>query len=301
VIYKAPTAVLMTVALALLVGIILWYRTGLVSRDALIAVSLSLLLVRTVIWTCGVTFPNWANIVANSLMLLPLMVWLAPRLLAAGSYSETWAAVCLTTAVVVYGGMAMASNFNLGIRHVLPLLPFLHLACGIIVARMLWRWGKIGALLAGGLGMSLAIESCSAWPGYISFFNAPSGGWRGGVFKLSDSNLDWGQDLKLLADWQKAHPDKILYLCYFGTADPNYYGIRHVDLWGGYDLATEVTLPKPDVPGIIAMSATRLQGTYMTQQQRDMYSPLEKCEPREILGGTIYLYDWPLRAPTTQQ
>src|SRR5205085_7860262 len=134
--------------------------------------------------------------------------------------SEWWDAVCLTVPVIIYGGMAMASNFNLGIRHVLPLLPFLHIAIGIIVSRMLWRWGKIGALLAGGLAMSLAIESCSAWPNYPSFLNSPAGGWRAGVFKLSDSNLDWGQDLRLLADWQKTHPDKLIYLSYFGTADP---------------------------------------------------------------------------------
>jgi hypothetical protein len=230
-----------------------------------------------------------------------IVIRLIPILVKRTQQAESWAAVCLIAPVVIYGGTAMMSNFNLGIRHVLPLLPFLHLACGIIVSRMVWRWGKIGTLLAGGLGMALAIESLSAWPGYIGFFNAPAGGWRGGVFKLSDSNLDWGQDLRLLADWQKAHPDKNLYLCYFGTADPAYYGIRRIELWGGYDLGQQI-IPSSDMPpGIIAISATRLQGTYMTQPQRDLYSPLHKCEPREILGGTIYLYDWPLRPPTTQQ
>jgi hypothetical protein len=301
VIYKTPTAVLVTALFALLVPIGISIRRGFEPWDALVGVAAILLLWRIVSWAIGQPWSaNWtANL--NGVIIGLIVVRLIPILLKRTQQTEWWAAVCLITPVIIYGGTAMMSNFNLGIRHVLPLLPFLHLACGIIVSRMLWRWGTIGALLAAGLGMALAIESCSAWPGYISFFNAPAGGWRGGVFKLSDSNLDWGQDLKLLADWQKAHPDKNLYLCYFGTADPDYYRIKRVELWGGYDLSQQIIPGAEMPPGIIAMSATRLQGTYMTPQQRDLYSPLHKCEPREILGGTIYLYDWPLRPPTTQQ
>ena len=116
--------------------------------------------------------------------------------------------------------------------------------------------------------MALAVESCSAWPNYIAFFNAPSGGTRNAVFKLSDSNLDWGQDLKLLADWHKEHPDKLIYLCYFGTADPSYYGINRVDLPGGYVFSSQFGMPQPQIPGIIAMSVTDLQGTYMSKEMR---------------------------------
>jgi len=65
--------------------------------------------------------------------------------------------------------------------------------------------------------------------------------------------------------------------------------------------ATKLNVPNPQMPCIIAVSVTNLQGTYMSKDLRDLYAPLKKCEPREILGGTIYLYDFPLRAPTTQQ
>ena len=49
---------------------------------------------------------------------------------------------------------------------------------------------------------------------------------------LSDSNIDWGQDLKLLANWQKKHPDTPMYLWYFGTADPHYYGMHYINMPG---------------------------------------------------------------------
>ncbi len=299
ILFKTPTALLVTGLIALLAATILWVRRGPTLWDLLIGASLLLLLVRVVLWMAGVTFPNGGNIAWNIVMFLPLFVRIVPIFIKQTAHSETWASVCLLTAVVIYGTMAMSSNFNLGIRHVLPLLPFLHIAIGVIVSRMVWRWGKIGVVLVAGLGMSLAVESCSAWPDYLAFFNAPAGGWRNGEFKLSDSNLDWGQDLGLLAKWHTLHPDKILYLCYFGTADPDYYKIQHVDLPGGYILATQAKLPSDS--GIIAMSVTNLQGTYMTKELRQLYAPLHKLEPREILGGTIYLYDWPLKPPTTQQ
>ena len=57
----------------------------------------------------------------------------------------------------------------------------------------------------------------------------------------------------------------------------------------------------PKEPGILAISATNLQGTYMGKDLRGYYAPLQKFEPRDILGGTIYLYDFPLKPPTTQQ
>ena len=246
--------------------------------------------------------PSWFNLVFNLAMLAPLVVRIFPVVIRSGASSDTWLLVCLITPMVLYGGSAMASNFNLGIRHVLPLLPLLHLALGVAAARLLARWGQIGALVIGFLGVSLAIESCAAWPNYISFFNAPSGGQRGGIGKLSDSNLDWGQDLTLLADWHKAHPQKNVYLCYFGMADPTFYGISpRIDLPGGYELSQKQ--PLPNVPGVIAMSATDLQQTYTywSPQVRDYFSPLWQYEPREVLGGTIYLFDWPLKAPTTQQ
>jgi hypothetical protein len=298
VLLKTPTAVLVAGAMALVAPILISLRRGVRTWDILSGLALLLLVMKLTMWAFGAQHSGNFNAGWNATILVLIVARLMPILITRVPHAEWWDAICLIVPVLIYGGMAMASNFNLGIRHVLPLLPFLHLAVGIIVSRMLWRWGKVGAVLAAGLGMSLAIESCSAWPNYIAFLNAPAGGWRGGVYKLSDSNLDWGQDLLLLADWQKAHPEKLLYLCYFGTADPDYYKIKRIDLPGGYVLASQVGWPQ--APGILAFSATDLQGTYMGKEMREQYAPLRKLEPREILGGTIYLFDWPLRPPTTQ-
>ena len=50
-------------------------------------------------------------------------------------------------------------------------------------------------------------------------------------------------------------------------------------------------------PGIIAISATALQGIYtgnlIDDATRQQYAQLLRTEPLEVLGGSIYLYRWP--------
>ena len=203
-----------------------------------------------------------------------------------------WTTICLSCVIVIYGLAAIAGNLNLGLRHLLPIYPFIYLAIGLAFAR-LWRWKPRAGLIVGLLlGFGLLAETLQAFPDYIPFFNAAAGGAQGGVDILSDSNLDWGQDLKLLADWQKKHSDTPLYLCYFGTADPHYYGLKYVSLPGSTqgDAEPPPALTSLSDRGVIAISATHLQGTYLPAPLRRFYGRLRKQEPIGVLGGSIYLY-----------
>jgi hypothetical protein len=217
----------------------------------------------------------------------------------AGSLSSVfsptaWTALCLGLPAAIYFSAAMSTNLNLGIRHVLPVYPLLFAAVGLATAR-LWDARPTLTLVAGPvLIAALAIESCSAYPNYIPFFNAFAGGSRGGLRLLSDSNLDWGQDLPLLAAWQHDHPDVKLYLGYFGSADPAYYGIRYTNIDEGF---ADGPSPQPIVgPAVLAISATTLQGTYCRQVAgRPTWSTLWKLKPIDVLGGSIYLFHVPAR------
>jgi hypothetical protein len=151
--------------------------------------------------------------------------------------------------------------------------------------------------LIAAIAIALMTETLSAYPDYLAFFNIAAGGERGGIRFLGDSNLDWGQDLPLLARWQQDHPDLQLYLCYFGTADPRHYGIRYISLPGGYVLD-----PPPrtlTAPGVIAINTTVLQGIYSSTDSdtRAFYAPLRNRQPIDCLGGSIYLYDFSPKSP----
>jgi hypothetical protein len=210
-------------------------------------------------------------------------------------WERWWAAACLAGPVAAYVGMAMASNLNIGVRHILPVYPLLYVAAGWVLSRAARRWGRPAAVTVTAIVGAVAVETAVAAPDFLSFFNAPSGGARGGIRLLGDSNLDWGQDLPALAAWQRAHPDRRLYLSYFGTARPRYYGIRYLvfdpaltpQLRSGAAPAAEM----PDEPGVLAVSATMLQGVYMHPPHRAKYDFVRRREPMAVLGGSIYLYD----------
>jgi len=99
----------------------------------------------------------------------------------------------------VFFAAAMTSNIDIGIRYILPAIPFLYLFAAIQLARPGWVW------LLACLMLCSAIETAAVHPDYLSYFNFAAGGpSRGDRFAL-DSNLDWNQDVYRLADWIHAN------------------------------------------------------------------------------------------------
>jgi hypothetical protein len=79
--------------------------------------------------------------------------------------------------------VAMTSNINIGVRHVLPIYAPLAI-CAAVAIRVRW----LNALLIAWL----VIGSAFAHPDYLPWFNAFAGKEPHRI--LNDSNLDWGQD-----------------------------------------------------------------------------------------------------------
>ncbi len=205
----------------------------------------------------------------------------------------SWTAIALAVPFLLYLLMAMRTNLNIGFRHILPIYPFAFIAIGWAASRALERFGRRAMIFSILLLLALSTESLSAFPNFIPFFNIAAGGSRGGFHLLGDSNLDWGQDLPLLLDWQKQHPQVPLYLSYFGLVDPTSYGIKYIPLPGGYHYDPKPAWPT--TPCVMAVSASYLQGLYVDPQlYQEFYKPLARQHPIEILGGSIYLYAYPM-------
>lgn len=163
----------------------------------------------------------------------------------------------------VYGLACLTSHFDIGLRHVMPIYPVLFVLAG---ANVFWLLGErpvfkiaLAALLVGTM-----TESLAAWPNYLAFFNRFVGGPRNGYHYLVDSSLDWGQDLPGLRQWLEKNAPAAnappVYLSYFGTGDPKFYGINALLLPGFFDLNTPQTFPLQG--GVYCLSATMLQGVY---------------------------------------
>jgi hypothetical protein len=203
---------------------------------------------------------------------------------------------------------SLRTNLNLGVRHILPLYPFVFLMVGIAAVRALRLWPRTAPIVLAALGASLAAETLAAYPNYIPFFSqgsrlvenlakrADEGRKARGFYLLGDSNLDWGQDMPALAQWRLEHPEGTLYIDCFGLVDPAVYGLKdyvNVDTVQRESVFHPRAQPLETItePGYLAISATQLQGIYRDARARAIRQPLRMLDPYAILGGgSIYIY-----------
>jgi hypothetical protein len=191
---------------------------------------------------------------------------------------EKW----LIAAPLAFFLLACFSKTQIGLRHVLPVYPFLAVLGGLGLSKLPRRaaWGLSAWLAAGVLWSG---------PHYIGYFNELAGGPAGGVKWLADSNLDWGQGLPALAAELRKRGNPAVYLSYFGTDDPSYHGIRyHPVAW--YPIVDRREgLAKPGEPLLFAVSATNLQTVYFADH--GVFDWLKARTPLAVPGGSIFLYD----------
>jgi hypothetical protein len=203
-----------------------------------------------------------------------------------------YAATPLVALIVIYMAFALTTHLNIGHRHLLPIYPALCILAGgaaywlesflqrpsVPVAqsgrdRRKQRsqaratTSRSPAVVAAGVATAVLLawhvgESLTIRPDYLAYFNQLAGGPSEGYKHLADSSLDWGQDLPALKKWldrEGLQPPGAtnVYLSYFGTARPEYYGIQATMLPGFIDRRP----PQPPVPlkgGVYCVSATVL-------------------------------------------
>jgi hypothetical protein len=137
--------------------------------------------------------------------------------------------VLILIMLIVYAlTFTVAVKINIGLRYMLPIFPALHiLASRLVIVRIKdkIKWAVLAAIIIFYAGATLNVH-----PHYLSFFNSFTGGPKNGYNYLIDSNIDWGQDLPLLKKYMDENKIDEIKLGYFGTADPNIYGIKFTPL-----------------------------------------------------------------------
>ncbi len=198
----------------------------------------------------------------------------------------------LAIPVAIYFTLAILSRFNIGVRHLLPIYPFLFVLIGGAIQE-LWRDGfrikRTGLII---VGLWYLVSVVSSYPHYLSYFNEIAGGPKNGHKVLLDSNLDWGQDLKGLKPWLDRHGIKQIQLAYFGTAEPRYYGID--DFYSTENLRRwtaaaggEVTLPE-----YLAISANFLYGgeLFLPVELAQRFNRYKSRRPVASIGDSILVF-----------
>jgi len=128
-----------------------------------------------------------------------------------GSTPENLALALIPLAMLA---VAMTSRINIGVRHILPLYPFLALAAAVAVV-WLWHRGKAARVTVAALLVWFFAGTTLAHPDYLAWFNEVAG--RHPERVAADSNLDWGQDLLRLAAVAETENLSPLYVDYWGS------------------------------------------------------------------------------------
>jgi hypothetical protein len=202
--------------------------------------------------------------------------------------------IALLVPVAVVLGVAMSTNLDYGVRYVFPMLPFLCVWIGGLLApvRSLKSVAAPAprAALAWALVLAAGLETAASLPYPLAFFNRAAGGPGRGDRIVNDSNVDWGQGLIALRDELKRRGISRVHLAYHGTVDPALYGIDYVPYTGG------VPGPESDwiavssyfFVGLPARMTTSL-GQSEEAIQLDM-RPLWKRTPDARPAGCMYLF-----------
>ncbi len=189
---------------------------------------------------------------------------------------------------------------NIGLRHLLPVYPFLYLAAGRLLPRpggaapARRRWP--GWAIASGVLACLAwnvVEAATIAPYHLAYFNELVGGPRQGHLYLLDSNLDWGQSSKALRRYVESENLPTIYCAYSGNGDPWYYGVRYqyAPGSGNLDNAKErpVRVPEGLPRELLAVSAMVLHSVHFTDTE--VWAPLRRQKPIAMPGYSFFVFD----------
>jgi hypothetical protein len=198
------------------------------------------------------------------------------------------AKIVILTPVLVLFVFALSTKINLGIRYLLPIFPLLYVFVSFLAEK--FSLEDIKETIKGKLSFAgffsiiflfliswHFISSIKTYPHYLAYFNEAIGGSKNGMRYITDSNLDWGQDLKRLADYVEKHDIEKIHLDYFGKANPKYYLKNKYIEWSANK--------KPE-PGWYAISATYFQQANVYGD----YQWLKNVKPYTTIGYSILIF-----------
>lgn len=199
--------------------------------------------------------------------------------------------------ITLYVFLSVTGNLNIGLRHLFPIILFLYFFVAKMLAQFIRRQlhseehmapekqlnRRIYSVIGIGFSVWVIVIPFFSYPNYLSYFNEAIGS-KNGYRYVTDSNYDWGQDMKRIQAFVAANNIDTIRVDYFGGAEPSYYlGNTYKPWYGG--LTPEA--------GWYALSSFFIQeNTYKTivpgtPSYRDW---LWKFKPVARAGESIFIY-----------
>ncbi len=195
--------------------------------------------------------------------------------------------------------VAMVSRMNIGVRHILPLYAFFAVLIGgamwaLIQRHRAWIY-VVGILLA-----YQAVTAIRMYPAYMAYANEFWGGPTQTWKLLSDSNVDWAQQLKATKRYLDENHIQDCWIIYFAqpVVDLNYYGIpcRILPTMDSVWTNEEIDTPS-EIDGTLLFSAGDLSGFEFGPGKLNPYEQFKTMRPVASIDYGIYVFQGHFKIP----
>lgn len=193
---------------------------------------------------------------------------------------------------ILFFAASMMGGLNIGVRHILPIWPFLIVAG----SGALWAFAKqrkAAQIVIAALLLFHAASAAATAPSYIAYANELWGGTNATHRVLKDSNVEWGQNMKIARQWlaQEGVTD-----CWFaayghGALNAAQQPCRLLPAFG-WSAAHLVDATPPVINGTVLLSAIVLP-----PRGGPEYAPITSTPPIAVLGGSVLVYRGTYRVP----
>ena len=186
----------------------------------------------------------------------------------------------------IFLAASCASDINMGIRHILPVLPFL------ILFAAAGTWALLSQCRRGLLVCAVAIilhaaSSLHAFPNYIAYSNEFWGGPSNTYKYLADSNVDWGQSMKEAKAYLDRAQPKSCWMIHAYNDMGSDYGIPC-----GETSEFKVDKPPQHFSGTVIVTAGALAGILNYTGGARTAAMFRNLQPKAKLGGSaLFVYE----------
>src|SRR6185369_2110173 len=205
----------------------------------------------------------------------------------------------LLVPVAFYLVVALVVGMNIGVRHILIVYVFLYVLIGG-AAWALIRKSRKWAYAVGVLLLAHAASSVMAFPNYIPYSNELWGGPSQTHKYLTDSNADWGEQLKSVKQYLDQRGVKDCWFVYFaaGVAEPSYYGIPCKPLPTINTLWLNEPIEVPEsIDGPVLISASNLSSVEFGPGPLDPYGQFKLLKPTAVIDRGVFVFDGKFEMP----
>lgn len=193
----------------------------------------------------------------------------------------------------IFFGSALTAKVDIGIRHILPIMPFLIVlvaGAAMALARQsrVWAWATAILIVLDVAG------SLHAYPNYLPYSNEAFGGPFKTYRVLADSNVGWGGGLKALHASLAQRGITQCWFAYSAFPDPRDFQIPCNRLPTFFSTLTDRGQQQPvpeHIDGPVFVSEEELMGSFWGPGALNPYQQFVGLQPSQAIEGEILEFD----------